>query len=692
MVRYEGVIKDNEENIGDRGSETKDSTRNSTKIFNNISERKKSRKSITSNCNFILSSKDKSIKESFNFYKNDGFLNFINLFEKFLDEEKINIKEELYEEKINEQILEIIMKNVEICRLFNIKIFLPEKNNLNNYLKNANALNKKDNRKNNPMLSIKYNDIYYGRHFVIQKQDTDEIYIYDPIKTNLNSSINSVLNKSESIELDKYLYNENIISFFPNFTEYNEEDKVNSTINNENINLKCNFYLFVTLILENLFEDKRKSEDFINKIKMKKKINNLEIKSLIIKVYSIAYKYSGKKHYDFPYYSYYSFLYNLSIKDLQLLKKVFDDIKEKELFEIYNKILNGQEVFSKTDKGKNYINDKSKINKILNKENEKQNDIINKEKHSPEEKNIFSLSGQNSEKSLPYIISSEFNPFKTYTIDIKTEFVSNILNLKPNEIIINFARELLSIFLYKKDYNNNNIDIITELNIQLSENKKIFELINQLKYINLETIINCRERICFWVNCFNFLIIFTIIYKKWNLNKKEDWKYFFRKVKFLIGEKYFALIDMLYLLNKKSLLFQSNYKKNHNIKKMRVKKAYDAKNIEKVMPLIYSPFMIYLPTKGFKKPVILEEKTLDSQINEIVRDYLNEFIIIDKFKDIIIPELLYDYQPRFLWKDYKKYQSFLKGPIYSFIKEKQYKGYNISPIDWKLNFDTLFNQ
>ena len=208
----------------------------------------------------------------------------------------------------------------------------------------------------------------------------------------------------------------------------------------------------------------------------------------------------------------------------------------------------------------------------------------------------------------------------------------------------------------------------------------------------METIINCRERKCFWVNCFNFLIIFTIIYKKWNLNKKEDWKYFFRKVKFLIGEKYFALIDMLYLLNKKSLLFQSNYKKNHNIKKMRVKKAYDAKNIEKVMPLIYSPFMIYLPTKGFKKPVILEEKTLDSQINEIVRDYLNEFIIIDKFKDIIIPELLYDYQPRFLWKDYKKYQSFLKGSIYSFIKEKQYKGYNISPIDWKLNFDTLFNQ
>ena len=135
-------------------------------------------------------------------------------------------------------------------------------------------------------------------------------------------------------------------------------------------------------------------------------------------------------------------------------------------------------------------------------------------------------------------------------------------------------------------------------------NKKILELICQLKYIYPEKLVRCKERVCFWVNCFNFLIIFTIIYKKWNINDKEGWKFFLQNVKYLIGNKYFTFNDMLYLLYKKTLFFQSSYKVNDEIKKLRIDKADDAKNIEKKIPFIYNPFMIYIPTKDFNRPII----------------------------------------------------------------------------------------
>ena len=699
LKNYEFVkneeISNNYDNIN-RKTEMKKSIRRPTKIISRSSERVKQsliKKSINTHCNLILSSKDKSVKRYFNFYNKDGFINFINIFEKFLKKENINIKEELFEEKINEQIAEIIVKNEE---LFNKNMNISEVKNINTFIKKRNSLNKNDMKKNNIIFENEKNnsldinnDNYYGRKFVLQNYDADEIKVYDSFKFDLGSSINSTLNNYEMYDLDKYLYNENIISFFPSFSGCKEENKIQLMDNNDIMNLKCNYYLYIGFLLENLLKNKRKCEEFINKIKNKKIIDNLDIKSLILKMYIIAYQYSGKKHQNFPYYSYYSFLHNINIDDLQLLKSEFDDYKEKELFDIYNKIINGQEVFAKINKKNSANIEFSKMNFILDEKNEKQKYTKIEKKKSPVINNLFSLFEKKDEKNSDFSFSSDFNPFKTYTIIINIEFESNILNMDPNKIIIDFARELLSIFHYKKVFSDNNI--ITDLNSKLSENNKIFELISQLKYINIEAINGCKERLCFWVNCFNFLIIFTIIYKKWNLNNKEEWKYFFQKVKFLIGDQYFSFNDMLYLLYKKIIFFPSIYKKNPNIKKFRVNKAYDAKSMEKVMAFIYSPFMLYLPTKGFKKPVILEEKILDSQLNKIVIDYLNEFIIIDPYNDIIIPELLYDYQPRFLWKDFKKFQSFLKGSLYSFIKDKKYKGYNITLIDLKLDFKSLFD-
>ena len=87
--------------------------------------------------------------------------------------------------------------------------------------------------------------------------------------------------------------------------------------------------------------------------------------------------------------------------------------------------------------------------------------------------------------------------------------------------------------------------------------------------------------------------------------------------------------------------------------------------------MINNPFVIYLPTKEFLKPIIFNENELEIQINKRIEEYLKKYIIIDKSNNIILPELLTIYNYRFLQKEYKKYQNILKGNIYNLIKEKK---------------------
>ena len=706
---FDEIIKDS---LGERKSEFKKPFGRLTKSLIRTHERNKTsllRETNTSNFNFILSGSDKSVKDNFKFYKEDGFLNFVSIFEKFLNQENIHIKEELYEEKINEQILEAILNNEDI---FNQNIYYSESNNLNLSLEKSDSLSKKDNKKNQPMSTIiektkeeeeekdngNNNDIYYGRSTVIQKYGGDEIYVSGQIKSNdnaLSNSINYAFNNLETDELGKFLYSENIINFFPNFAEHSEDHKINMVENNENINNnKCQFYLFIALVLENILEDKKKSEEFIDKIKNKKKISKMDIHILIFKLYRIAYKFSGNKHRDFPYFSYYNYLCNIDLEDLKSLKDEFQDTEniEQELFEIYEKVINDYKVIMKKKLEKKVKKELREKEKKLKAENDNKINI----KSSTKMQEIFSffenkLFEKKKKDNIPnFISSSEFNLFKSYTINTHLEFNFDEMNMNPNEIMINFARELLSIIPNKKDINNKKIqDIITESNKRLMANKKILELICQLKYIYPEKLVRCKERVCFWVNCFNFLIIFTIIYKKWNINDKEGWKFFLQNVKYLIGNKYFTFNDMLYLLYKKTLFFESSYKVNDEIKKLRIDKADDAKNIDKKIPFIYNTFMIYIPTKDFNRPIILEENKLEIQLNEIVKEYLNEFIIIDKDNTITLPELLIKYQPRFLNKEYKKFQHYLNENLYSLLKEKKFKNNKIYYFDWKLDFDRL---
>ena len=650
-----------------------------TKKFQRTNSFLLSETNYNNNYNFLLEGTDKTEGE-FKFYKKNGFLNFIKNFETFLENEKIDIKDELYNKKICEQILDIIIRDDSI---FNQNKYLFER------------LSKLENKQNNNK----------------EKKEKKESTIIESRTRSIEIEFNPLYS---NMELNQFLYSENILEFIPDFSE----DKNNYELNNkeeDNINLKSQYYLYICSYLEKIMESKEKTEEFIEKIISKKNIKDLNIKSLIVKLYRRAYNCSGKKHLDFPYFSYYIFLKNEDLNELKLLNDEFTYIEsdEAELYEIYENVIKEKElalVKLEEKRKKKLEKEKMKEEGKLKKENGKNKNEIKLEKDNNNnkssrlqdlfnffenklfEKKIVKNNGT-SNKIKTINQNKDFNYFISYYINNEPDFnIKNVQNhvFIEENIIQNISKEILSILPYKKEVNIKiNEEIITSGNKRLIQNKKLFELIGLLKIYSPEKLQTCKQRICFWVNCFNFLIIFTIFYKKWIINTKDDWKYFFQNVIYTIGGKKYTFNDMQYILFKRPLFFTSNYKSNDEIKKLRVDKADDFKNIEKKFALINSPFMIYLPTKEFLKPIIFYENELENQINNRTSEYLNKYIYKDEANNIILPELLTDYSTRFLYKEYKKYQYLLNGNLYNLINDKKYKKNIILSLEFKLDFDNI---
>ena len=98
-------------------------------------------------------------------------------------------------------------------------------------------------------------------------------------------------------------------------------------------------------------------------------------------------------------------------------------------------------------------------------------------------------------------------------------------------------------------------NILDEMNKNIIENKNIINLVSQLKYLELKEFISLKQRMSFWLNCFNYLVLFTIFYKKWNINTYEEWKYFLRNVKYNINGDAYSFNDIQYLIFNKVLFF-----------------------------------------------------------------------------------------------------------------------------------------
>ena len=672
---------------------------------------------------FILNGVDNSVKGVFKFYKDNGFLEFINIFEKFLKEEKIDIKEELYLQKINEQIKDIILENEDF---FNNNIIKNNKTK-NNNSKRKDTLTEKEKKKKVQMSIIpefdreeEVDDVGFdGRGTVVQKNVSGD---YD-FATNFMNKISGLhlnlegINENKENEMNKYIIIDEDIISFPNLNDKNSE--INDNHNNinteeEQINHKLQYYLFIALILEDILPDKKKSEELFEEINNNENIK-INIKQLLLKLYRLSYKYSGLKHRDFPYFSYYNFLISLNLEQLISLKEEFNDftIDEVELYEILaNAIVEKEKVLQKKENNK-IMNEDKKVSNSKEKKNNNENkrkrgsffQVLNRigEKVHLTKKDILENENYNTDNTYDNNTNIKKNNERLQSLDIIGIGINNlssqVINMTPEfecekgdydyNIIKKIAKEISNLLPKKKENNKTNTNsILIETHCKLIENKKLINLIGQLKYIDVEKMYSLKERMCFWLNCYNYLILFTIFYKKMNLNSRNDWNSFFKTMKYDIGGNNYSFQDMQYTIYKKILFFPRIYEINDNLKKFRVHKAEDAKVLEKKYPLLYNPFQIYMPLKGFIKPIIFDENQLENQFKQRIKEYFNKFIEINK-NIIFLPELLIEFYHDFIFKDYKKFQSLINPELYTFIKEGKYKSFSSRNIEWILNFDNL---
>ena len=678
---------------------------------------------------YILLGIDKSVKDTFQFYTKNGFIEFLSQFQKFLNEENISITKLIYKDNVNRQIVNLInecFKKQEASKSEIEENKDKIKDNLRNVLgvsivpeKNEEEIyeNEGNGRESKGSVEIKKEEDYDFAENIMKTLKKD------------NFNIPKIKGLYENLNED------NIINF-PSF-DFDKERKNNNRKENEICPL-MQYYLFLANFLEEAKKDKSSLFTITQNIEIKNlivneneenqenKIDNKPeqiINEIIIRLYQLAYKNSDKKHRDYPYYIYYNFIASINDDDIQSFNKLFDFLDENdELVEIYKKVIiekqqmkikkvqRDQSLLYRNSTAENIL--RTNTNSNINKNNidngrdseipkNHENEQLRKSNIDTVKKNISSKlinMINNKRKSIQVAKSAleidndnnEFNINILYLINTQKEFTTTNQTNIPLTIINNIGELLAKEFPNENDLNNKTIiEILEETNKKIIENKPLIESVAQLKYINLE-LINTKEKcLTFWLNCFNYLILFAIFYKKWDISNEKKWKKFFANVKFDIGGINFSFNDMQYILFKKPAFFSSTYKSPDNLKKLKIENIKGDEKYNNYTKMI--PFIIFLPIKKFLCPSLYNSGKIDEEINCRIKKYINKYIKMDEQKRLCCNELLLKYVSNIFGKELKHYESFFDSDpkLYNNIKNKKYKKIHLDKISWNLTFEYL---
>ena len=144
---------------------------------------------------------------------------------------------------------------------------------------------------------------------------------------------------------------------------------------------------------------------------------------------------------------------------------------------------------------------------------------------------------------------------------------------------------------------------------------------------------------------------------------------------------------MQYILFKKPNFLSSTYKPKDYIKKLNIDAIKGEFKLEGKDKMI--PFLLYLPIKGFLKPILFREENIEIDINKRMKEYFDKYIFFDKNNCLCCNDLIAKFYSNLFGKEIKKYEKFFKPELYKIIKNKKYKKIIQKKIDWQLNFDNL---
>ena len=328
---------------------------------------------------------------------------------------------------------------------------------------------------------------------------------------------------------------------------------------------------------------------------------------------------------------------------------------------------------------KNAIKDKQKLKGESNKSIlQFRNSIINEDDNLLNNSMLnFFNTRKNSE------LEGGNNPLKINILNLYKKYKKTLKD--PLQLIEEIAVHIY-LFILKKSLHKIQPEIITPKLLQNLQNSVEFQpikdLVAELQVIDLKYLLKISNlhQTTFWLNIFNFLMIFAVIYRKENLLTYYEWHKLKKNSYFNIGGLNFSLYEI------ETTILRNNYMSKKLFSEIIDFPKGDSRNKFKLDNIIkYLNFAISEPSTSSFKLQIYFPQTIEKQILKNAIDYFNSRIIVDDKNILVkIPEYLSWVDDNFL-KNLIYYKPIMNNDVYDFINKNQDKVEFIKH-DWSLNF------
>ena len=235
----------------------------------------------------------------------------------------------------------------------------------------------------------------------------------------------------------------------------------------------------------------------------------------------------------------------------------------------------------------------------------------------------------------------------------------------PTQIINNLFKLLIPIYTKNKLNLHNAIKTISEEDYLAIKNN-----IGSLKKINISKITDMNSKICFWLNLFNILLLFTLIYTRIEPNNINQWKEILINAYFDIGGYEIALRNFYFqFLNVNFLVEQASKEKE---KLNPLMKRFVVNGIDKFKQYLLV-FGIHLPGFHNENLIKFEEGNVFEQLSELFNSFVMKNVKFNKEKKyLFITEMFLTFDTNFLFESYKMCESILNKEIYEILDKTQY--------------------
>ena len=256
------------------------------------------------------------------------------------------------------------------------------------------------------------------------------------------------------------------------------------------------------------------------------------------------------------------------------------------------------------------------------------------------------------------------------------------LNVDPMEISEKICTELYSFLISVKieNFNEKNCDINFMKDLAHSETfDELKDLILSLKNISIDNLaLVPKNYYCFWLNIYNFLTIFSIIYKCEIISNSYEWYRFLKNSYFTIGNIEISLYEIeSNILREKTIVekIYGNVFENEQLKLPNINKFNQIINFGISLPTVSAPSIrMYFPMN------FLESLKLNASLffsNNLKIDMQNNTIEIPEYATWIDPNFI---------NDMKKYNENLPQGFLKFIRKNPSFKIIVGKHDWKLSY------